>query len=166
MKHSAAAAMLTMIFASGFTGDLAGCGDKFIVPTRATRFTTPPLKREDASILLYSSPSSELARTLTRLSVAQTLQKAGYRVLEVSDNVQLVNALSQRRWDLAVVDFNERQAVAGRSVAVIPVSYGLTNAQWKEAKGEYRFIVKAPTKARTLLDAVDAALAAHADKKP
>ena len=145
--------------------DLLACGEKFLVPTRGTRFSTPPPRRTDAAILLYADPASELSRTLARLSVARTLQKAGYRVTEVTTDPQLAVALNQR-WDLAVVDFSNLRVMAsqGRSISaatVLPVSYALTGSELKDARAQYPFIIKAPTKAAAVLDAVDTALQAQ-----
>ena len=142
--------------------DLLACGEKFLVPTRGTRFSTPPPKRTDAAILLYADPASELSRALTKLSVATTFEKAGYRVTEVATDQQLAAALNQR-WDLALVDFNWLRAMAsqGRNIpasTVVPVAYTLTGTELKDARRQYPFIIKSPTRATTVLDAIDNAL--------
>jgi hypothetical protein len=145
--------------------DLLACGEKFLVPTRGTRFSGPPPKRTDAAILLYADPASETSRALTKLSAATMLQKAGYRVTEVATDPQLAAALNQR-WDLALVDFNVLRTMTsqGRNItaaAVVPVAYMLTGAELKDARRQYPFIIKSPTRATTVLDAVDTALQAQ-----
>jgi hypothetical protein len=165
-KMKSRLAMFAALLALGsVTPDLLACGEKFLVPTRGTRFSAPPPKRPDATILLYAEPASELSRMLLNLSFARTLQKAGYRVTEVATDPQLAAALNQR-WDLAVVDFSGLHVMAsqGRNIpasTVLPVSYALTGSELKDARRQYPFIIKAPTRATTLLDAVDAALQAQ-----
>lgn len=159
------AIVATLLALGHVAPDLLACGEKYVVPTRGTRFNAPPPKRTDAAILLYADPASELSRTLTRLSFARTLQKVGYRVTEVSNDPQLAAAFSQR-WDLAVVDFSGLRVMAsqGRNIpasTVLPVSYALTGSELKDARRQYPLIIKAPTRATTLLDAVDAALEAQ-----
>jgi hypothetical protein len=145
--------------------DLLACGEKFLVPTRGTRFSAPPPKRTDAAILLYADPASETSRALTKLSAATTLEKVGYRVTEVATDPQLAAALNQR-WDLALVDFHVLRTMAsqGRSIpaaTVVPVAYTLSGKELKEARRQYPFIIKSPTRATTVLDAVDKALRAQ-----
>jgi hypothetical protein len=164
MKYGLATVAAVVTLAT-VTTDLLACGEKFLVPTRGTRFSAPPPKRTDAAILLYADPASELSRALTKLSVATTLQKAGYRVTEVTTDPQLAAALNQR-WDLALVDFNGLRTMAsqGRTLpaaTVLPVSYALTGTQFKDARRQYPFIIKAPTRATAVLDAVDNALQAQ-----
>ena len=56
---------------------LLACGDKFLMPTRGTRFQQAPLNRAPAAVLLYANPASPLPGALSRLSVDATLRKAG-----------------------------------------------------------------------------------------
>jgi CheY-like chemotaxis protein len=164
MKHHVLIFAVVLALGS-VTPDILACGEKYVVATRGTRFSAPPPKRTDAAILLYADPASELSRMLLKLSVAQTLQKAGYRVTEVATDPQLAAALHQQ-WDLAVVDFSGLRVMAsqGRNIpasTVLPVSYALTGSELKDARRQYPFIIKAPTRATMVLDAVDAALQAQ-----
>ena len=159
------ATLAAFVALGSLTPDLLACGEKFLVPTRGTRFSSPPPRRMDAAILLYADPASELSRTLTKLSASRTLRKAGYQVTEVTTDPQFAAALNQR-WDLVVVDFSNLRVLAsqGRNIpaaAVLPVSYGLAGSELKDARRQYPFIIKAPTKATTVLDAVDTALQAQ-----
>jgi len=160
--RSAITAALVIASVANIPGVLTACGDKFLVPVRATRYTTPPPKRESAALLVYASPSSEMARMMNRHSVARTLQKAGYQVTETASEPQLASALSQRRWDLIVMDFDDLGLVAGRDgtfvTALLPVSYNLRGTQWTNARQQYPRLVNRPEKAQNWLEAVDAAL--------
>ena len=168
MKHHFS--LFAVVVALGSVApDLLACGEKYVVATRGTRFSAPPPKRTDAAILLYADPASELSRMLLKLSGAKMLQKVGYRVTEAATDSQLAAALNQR-WDLAVVDFGSLRVMAsqGRNIpaaTVLPVSYALTGSELKDARRQYPFIIKAPTRATTLLDAVDAALEAQRGRK-
>ena len=50
---------------------------------------------------------------------------------------------------------------ARQSAGVVPVTYVLTGAEWTAAKRQYPRIVKAPTKVRSFVEAVDEALQAQ-----
>jgi len=169
MKYGLAAFAAVLTVAS-VAPDLLACGEKFLVPARGTRFSAPPPKRTDAAILLYADPASELSRTLTKLSAPATLQKAGYRVTEVATDAQLAAALSQR-WDVVLVDFHVLRAMAsqGRTIpasTVLPVAYMIDGTELRDARRQYPFIIKAPTRATTVLDAVDKALEAQLKRAP
>lgn len=165
MRLAIAAALVTVSVTNG-TSALIACGDKFLVPARSTRYSTPPPKREPASLLLHAPPTSAMSRMMTRLALAKTLQKAGYLVTETVTEPQLANALSQGRWDLVLVDLSDVRLVAGRSgdpavPALMPVSYTLTGSQWADARQRYPLIVRSPKKAQSWLEAIDAALEAQ-----
>ena len=159
----ALAAALMVVSVTNVASVLIACGDKYLVPVRATRYSTPPPKREPASLLVYASTSSEMARMLARHSVAKTFQKAGYRVTETATEPEFANALNQSRWDLVLLDYNDLRLVTGRSgdptaSSLMPISYTLTGSQWTNARQQYPLIVRKPAKAQSWLDAVDAAL--------
>jgi hypothetical protein len=143
-------------------GDVLACGDKFLVPTRSTRFQQPPAPRQPAAILIYASPTSELSRRLATLPVADALTKVGYQPTVVTSAEGLAAAIRGRRWDLVVVDVADIQIIedtaAGSAAGIMPVTYTVAGDAWKNAKRRYPAIVKAPSKARIFVDAVDAAL--------
>ena len=101
---------------------------------------------------------------MSKHSVARTWRRAGYQVTETASEPQLASALSQRRWDLIVMDFDDLSLVAGRDgasgTALLPVSYTLSGMQWTNARQQYPRLVKRPGKAQKWLEAVDAALEA------
>jgi hypothetical protein len=165
MKRELTAAVLALLCAAGLAPELLACGDKFLVPARAARFNKPAPPR-DASILLYVNDASELFRTMNRLSVEATLQKAGYRPTVVRTNPELTNALSQRMFDLVVLDATDasrvddsRRVSVGR--AVLPVAYTVNGDQWKLAREQYPAAVKGPKNAGAFVEMIDAALDKH-----
>ena len=161
MKPVLAVALITTVV-SAVPADLIACGDKFLVPSRATRVNSPPPRRSAAAILLYSTPSSEMSRSLVRLSVIKKLQKAGYQVTVIDSPAQLTNALRQNRWDLVLLDFDDVDVVTARGSAdvpaMVPVSYSVSGPQWTDARRQYPLLIKGPTRAQHWLDTVDAAL--------
>ena len=147
------------------SGDLLACGEKYVVASRATRFERAPVPRQQAAILLYATPASELWRRLASLSVADALRKAGYEPTLVGTAREFATALSGRPWDLVVIDVADIQMIDGGSErgarAVVPVTYTTNGDDWRAAKRLYPGIVKAPAKAHTFVDVVDAALEAQ-----
>jgi hypothetical protein len=174
MRHAPTAvltgALLLLFSAAGPTYELLACGEKYIVPSRGTRFSRAPLPRRDASILVYASDASGLSRLNARLPVEATLQKAGYRPTVVSTSQQLSTALATGRWDLIVIDVGDVQLVSNVSqvatTAVLPVSYALSNDKWKAARQQYPAAVKAPGKASAFVEMIDIALEKHRATRP
>lgn len=165
MRRLIAACMLVAFGVSG-GAEMLACGDKFFVPSRGTRFDQPPAARQAAAILIYAPPASELSRRLAQLSVAEALRKLGYQSTIAASAQDLVVAIQQRQWDLIVADVAEVRKIRDadpdrRPLGVVPVTYTTAGAEWTAAKREYPSILKAPTKVRSFVDAVDAALEAQ-----
>jgi hypothetical protein len=171
MRHALTATVLLCVCAAGPTADLLACGEKFLVPTRGTRFARAPLPRQDASILVYASDTSGLSRLMARLPVAATLEKAGYRATVATTRQDLSSALASRQWDLIVIDVGDAPLVsdAGRAPAgttVLPVSYALSGEGWKAARKQNPAAVKAPGKSAAFVEMIDAALEKHRASRP
>ena len=170
MRHSLTAAVLVMSCAAGATADLLACGDKFLVPARGTRFSTASLARHDASVLLYASDASDLFRTLNRLSIPATLQKAGYRPTVARNSADFTNALAQGSWDLVVVDPSDPPPVSdpassASGPAILAVNHTLAGDQLKLARQQYPALVKAPRNSGAFLEMIDTALEKHRAKR-
>lgn len=149
---------------SGTWSHVQACGDKFLTPSRGTRFDLSPAARERAAILLYANPASGLPASLTKLSVDPLLKKAGYRPTVVQSPTELERVLGQTAWDVLLIDLNDSSDVASRlpaakAPAVIPVAFGATNAQLSRAKKTYGDVLKSPTRSQSFLDAIDDAVA-------
>ena len=151
------------------SGDLLACGEKYVVPSRATRFERAPVPRQQAAILLYANPASELSRRLASLAVTDALRKAGYEPTLVGSAREFATAMSGRSWDLVVIDVADIRMIedgSERAHAVLPVTYTMTGSEWSQAKRQYPGIVKAPAKAHTFVEVVDTALEAqHSTRK-
>jgi hypothetical protein len=163
MRRRIMAALMTIACGTTFAGDLLACGEKYIMPTRPTRFARPPAAGHDEAILIYANPGSDLSRTLTKLSVAKALQTAGYRPTLTTDPMQFAAALNAGSWDLVVVDFADVRVADGarpnrRVDAVVPVSYSLRGDQFTQARRQYPEILKEPKSTRAFLEVIDAAL--------
>ena len=169
MKQQWIVAALVVLSAAGSSSDLLACGDKYLVPTRATRFDRPTLSR-NASILLYASDASELARMLNKLSLPATLQKAGYRPTMVRSDAEFTSALARGNWDLVLVDASDKPRLGASghdsgAPLVLPVTYTLGGDQLKLARQDYPALVKAPKNSGAFLDMVDTALEKHRGKR-
>ena len=144
--------------------DLLACGDKFLMPSRGTRFTRAGVPRQPAAILVYANPSSTLPKALSKVDVTATLRKVGYRPTSVSGPAELEAALRQGGWDLVVTDLSDGQAVRGRlqgtgAPAVLPVAFNATSANLAQAKKDYQHILKGTIKSQAFIEAIDDALA-------
>jgi hypothetical protein len=145
---------------------LFACGEKYRVGTRLTRFQQPPRARVAASILIYANPS--LSKALAGVPVDQTLRKAGYRPTSVTSAKEFQAALDRGGWDLVLLDVADSGAAIARSPAgnapiVLPVVFNASKTELAAAKRQHPHAVKAPVKSRSLVDAIDDALA---DKPP
>jgi hypothetical protein len=165
MKAYVISVCAVLSFAAGFARDLQACGDKYIVPIRATRFERPPAPRQAAEVLFLVSPGTELSTTLASGSVISALQKAGVRPTLVDRPEEFASAL-KGQWNIIVIDFGNLRMISNSDSAsvadrVVPVSYTLTSDQWKSAKKQYPAILRAPKRAGSFLDGIDAALEAQ-----
>ena len=143
------------------------CGDKFLLPSRGTRFQQPPRSRNPASILLYANPTSPLPRTLNRLSVSAALRRVGYRPLSVSTLEDLERALGEGAWDIVFVDLADGPAVRARvtgraTTVVLPVAAQPTSEEFAQARRQFPRVMKSPARSQAFVDAVDDAMAARA----
>jgi hypothetical protein len=140
-----------------------GCGDKFLVSSRGTRYQRAPASREPAAILIYLDPLSEVSKGLAGAHPDATLRKVGYRPTTVETAGEFDRALSQGGWDLVLVGTADAQAVAQRvkNLGILPVAFKPTPAELKQAKKLFPVVLQAPTKSQTLVDAVDHALASR-----
>ena len=94
MQMRLVAASLLILSGLGTTAAPLACGDKFLLPSRGTRFQQPPRERIPATILLYANPASPLPQALTKLSVNVALRKVGYRPTFVDSLDALERAVS------------------------------------------------------------------------
>jgi hypothetical protein len=148
--------LLTVVSSCGV---LLACGDKFLVANRGTRFQRAAAPREPAAILIYTSPAAEL---MAGAAVDTTLQKVGYRPTTVGTTTDFEKALERGGWDIVLVSVLNAPAVSKRlpnNVVVVPVVFNATSTELKEAKTQYKVVVKAPVKSQSLLEAIDEALA-------
>jgi len=138
-----------------------GCGDKFLVASRGTRFQRAPLARDHAIILVYAQPASDMAQGLSGVPLDATLRKAGYRPTIVESAAELDRALSHGGWDLVVLGLSDARMLAQRSkdLDVLPVTANATAADLKEARKVFPVVLRGPAKSQALLAAVDEALA-------
>lgn len=140
------------------------CGDKYLIPSRGTRFQRAAPNRTPATILVYANPASGLPKTLADLPIEETLRKAGYKPTSITTADQLDAALRQGGWDLVLIDAVDGQAVSrklqgGNAPSVLPVVYKTSGIDASQARKQYLCVLKSPVKCQSFLDSVDEALA-------
>ena len=127
-------------------GDLLACGDKFLVAGRGTRYQRPKNARA-ASVLIYADPSSGLPAALKNLKVESALKHEGHRSTTVQTFDQLSSILAGGRFDVVLaassVAPNVERLLAGVPDAAVVLA------------------LDAPTKERSLLQAIDKAVERH-----
>ena len=158
-KRLFAIALFTITTLGAWT-DVRACGDKFLVPTRGTRFQRPP---EPAAILVYAN-SAVAPASVNNAAIDSMLRKAGYRPTSVNNVADFDKALGQGRWDLVLVDLADGPSVSSRlfgdsAPTLLPVAQNVSSSQLTEARKHYTRVVAMPAKSRALLDVVDDALA-------
>jgi len=144
-----------------------GCGDKFLVVSRGTRFQRAPVTRSPAAILIYTNPTSEARKALAGVAVDATLRQAGYRPTMVDSAAAFESALGRGGWDLVLVGLADAEAVSKRSknVGVLPVVVNPTSAELQQTRKLYPVVLKVPAKGPAVLEAVDDALTARSKQK-
>lgn len=162
-------AKLFLVFAvwglsAGLSSDLWGCGNKFLVASRGTRFGQAPIARAEASILVYADPTSQMADATGNVPVGQILAEAGYQPVTVTDPGQLDEALKQGKWDLVLADLSASTDLRARlggidAPMVVPVLYQPTRAVMAQAKKDYERVVRAPVKSYRFVQTIDDAVA-------
>jgi hypothetical protein len=165
MKRAIGVVVAVVLLAFVTVGpDVLACGEKFLVPGRGTQFQRTPADRASSSVLLFAPPASELAKTLARLRVEASIQKAGYRPTLVTSRDGLDKAAIGQRFDLIVIDLADASLFRGRVGAgtgpvVLPVAQKLTGVQLSQARDEFALILKGPTRNQDFLDAIDEGVA-------
>jgi hypothetical protein len=151
-------------------GDVAGCGDKFLVPSRSARFQIRVADRAAAAVLLYARAGSVFSSQMRALPVEATLRAAGYRPIVLETREAFGLALRGRQWDVVMVDLGDDAAVAagpgaGRAPAVLPVAYNVPKATLDEARRRHRVVLAAPRRQQAFVDALDRVLATQARQR-
>ena len=166
MKVRATIAGLVIVTGLGSINLLPGCGDKFLVSSRGTRYQRAPVAYGPAAILIYTNPASEVPKALASVSVASTLSRAGYRPTLAGNAAEFETMLSRGGWDLVLVGMADAQAVSQRvksNAAVLPVV--LTAEDLKQTRKQYPVVLKGPTKSDAFLDVIADALASRPKHK-
>ena len=147
--------------------DLLACGEKFLVAGRGTRYQRPKNFRA-ASILIYANPSSGLETALRKMPVESVLKREGHRYTTAATPEQLSAVLASERFDVVLAASGDVPAVErlfdGRPDAPIVLSVCLKGQEQPVAQGE-ACSLKAPTKERHLLQAIDRAVERYDARK-
>ncbi len=155
---------LSLLLAGGSVIPILGCGDKFLIVSRGTRYQRAPLARDPAGILIYTSPSSDVSKALAGIPVDATLRQAGYHLAFIDSPAELDRALSKGGWDLVLAGLADAEALSRRSTGAtfLPVVLNPSTAALKETRKQFPVVLKGPAKSQALLDAVDEALSSRA----
>ena len=166
MKVWATLAGVVLLAGLGSIDLLLGCGDKFLVSSRGTRYQRAPVSYGAAAILIYTNPVSEVPRALASVSVAGTLSRVGYRPTLVGTAAEFEAMLSRGGWDLVLVGMADAQAVSQRVkgyAVVLPVV--LTAEDLKQTRKQFPVVLKGPAKSEAFLEAIADALASRPKPK-
>lgn len=148
----------------GTGADILACGNKFLVPSRGTRFGKVPIARQDAKILVYAPPNSSLSIALRDVQIATLLVEVGYVPTMVSSPEALDAALGQGEWNLVLADtlvLPERLKEED-APAILPVLHEPSRTQLAEAKQTYGQVIKSSTKSQRFVETVDYAVSEQA----
>ena len=151
MKARATLAGLILVAGLGSIDLLLGCGDKFLVSSRGTRYQRAPVAYGPAAILIYTNPASEVPKALASVSVASTLSRAGYRPTLAGNAAEFETMLSRGGWDLVLVGMADAQTVSQRvksNVGVLPVV--LTAEDLKQTRKQGRITSSPPRQSANL----------------
>jgi hypothetical protein len=143
--------------------DLLACGEKFLVAGRGTRYHRPKGFRA-ASILMYANPSTGLDAALQKLPVESVLKREGHQFTTVATPEQLSAILATGRFDVVLAAAGDaktaEQLLGGRPDAPILLSFCVKGQEKRVAPGS-ACALKAPSKERHLLEAIDKAVERH-----
>lgn len=141
------------------------CGVKFLLPALGTHFERSRASRQAAAVLIYATPTSDLSKMLTGLSVKAALEKEGYQPSFVATSSAFEAAVRSTHWDVIVVDGRNTPTLPANGGAtaarLLPVLNGATRDEVKSAKATCGTALDKPTKARAFVDAIDDALDLH-----
>ena len=167
MKRRFASIALTAAAALLVASQLPACGEKFLVAGRGTRYQRPKNFRA-ASILIYSNPSSGLETALRKLPIESVLKREGHRFATAATPEQLSAVLASGRFDVVLASSGDAPILErlfdGRADAPIVLSVCLKGQEQPVAQGAVCSL-KAPTKERHLLEAIDKAVERHDARK-
>jgi hypothetical protein len=142
---------------------LLACGEKFLVAGRGTRYHRPKTFRA-ASILLYANPSTGLDAALRKLSLESVLKREGHRFTTVTTPEELSATLTGAAFDVVLAAASDvktaEELLGGRPDAPVLLSFCLKGQETPVAEGT-ACALKAPTKERRLLEAIDKAVEQH-----
>ena len=91
--------LLAAVAGLGAAADALGCGDKFLVGSRGTRYQRPRNARA-ASILIYAVPESAFSSALKKVKADSVLKHEGHRSTTVGSLDQLTALLAGGRFDV------------------------------------------------------------------
>jgi len=161
--------LVALLFGAGAATDLFACGNKFLIPSRGTRFGKVPIARQAANILVYTPPNSALSQALGELSVATVLTRVGYKPTTVTGPDELDAALRKGGWDLVLADLATTTALRERlkdrdAPAILPVVHEPSRSQLAAAKETYGEVIRTPVKSQRFVETVDYAVAERAQR--
>jgi len=159
-------AVIVLLMITATVNRLPGCGDKFLVSSRGTRYQHAPLTNGSAAILIYANPSSPIVAAIDRVSAVSTLRRAGYRPMLVQTPAEFEDSLQRGGWDLVLVGLSDADAVSRRvksTAGVLPVV--LTSEDLTAVRKRYPLALKDPTNRATLLNTIADALSSRPREK-
>ena len=166
MKRRIAFAGLLAVALLWTGADLLACGDKFLVVGRGTRYQRPKNARA-ASILIYASPTSALPAALKSLPFEAALKREGHRATMVQTAEQLSAIVASGHFDVVLAGSEDAPSVerllgtAPDAPVVLTVCSKTGSREAKPVEKTASCALMAPSKADSLLEAIDKAVDRH-----
>ncbi|HEY3125401.1 MAG TPA: hypothetical protein VGK70_15245 [Thermoanaerobaculia bacterium] len=154
-------ALLLVPVLLGQAGNLAACGDKFLVVGRGTRFQRGARTTHPASVLIYAPSDCVPPGSACDAKFQSVLKQAGYPSATAASAQDLAGLLKKGGYDVVVADIADARAVERLAAlgpsgpAVLPVLANATREQLDDARKTWGAALKSPATAASLLDAVD-----------
>ena len=162
MKHALRLMGLAAAVAIGTGEDALGCGDKYLVGARGTRYQRPKNARA-ASVLIYADPASGLPAALGSVRLDSVLKHEGHRSTTAETLEQLSALLAGGRYDVVLAastvaaTLEDLLAAAPDAPVLVAFCVRAAGAERRQ-RGGGGPCVKAPPKQRSLLEAIDKAV--------
>jgi hypothetical protein len=158
---------LALAFALGLTlvlgGNVAlGCGDKFVLLGRGTRFTHA---KYPSRVLIYMRAGSRVEIVEKKFHLEAVLKAAGHRPTVVESAEDVRPALQSQQFQIVLADITDVQELRKESAScaekpsVIPILYEPTAQEIAQAERDASCLARPSSKSRDLIGVIDETMA-------
>ena len=170
MRHPLRTIALSALAVLATSGIALACGDKLVVLGGGVRFDQIDQTRHLATIILFTTPNSQLRTANEELKLAAALKRAGYAVQLISNRVDLDRMMTNAvGTDIVLVDWTDAAELGrhGAALLVLPVIFRPTPAELAVARQQSPCVAAASKRGdRDLLQTVDQLVRSRAKGLP